>query len=486
MKKLLIFLFIGIFFFSLVSAGLYTEDNVYGTSIDERFGDKPPAFYMPLNTSVFGDFNFNGGWTNNGLSIIDGDIYAQTGYFYNITSLNVTHQDLTILDDLIINGDATISGTIINTDFTTLTDNSIANTLHRHSELVASDGSPDPALSVDAIGRVGIGTTTPQNTLNVVGDGNFTGDIIGQKNINIPLTSSATVGVIEQNNVRFIHTYGTTNLFVGENAGSFGLTGGNNIGIGKNALDGLTDGYENSGIGSYSLSALTEGMRNLGVGFRTGQFMTTADYNVMIGSEAMRYNVEGGYNVAVGRQSMYGVSTNSPIANTAVGTQSLFAITTGTENVAFGYRAGHALTTGDYNVFIGTSTGSTTTTGDTNILIGYDIDASAVGASNELNIGGLIYGDLSTGKVGIGTTSPDYKLQVNGDIVSETTETDSIGASAIRWLKGWFVNLDVSNDLVVGGDLNVTGNYIRGTLTGYTGYCVNTTYTGGIATSCND
>lgn len=34
----------------------------------------------------------------------------------------------------------------------TLTDNSIANTLHRHSELVASDGSPDPAVSVDAAG----------------------------------------------------------------------------------------------------------------------------------------------------------------------------------------------------------------------------------------------------------------------------------------------------------------------------------------------
>lgn len=36
----------------------------------------------------------------------------------------------------------------------TLTDNSIANTLHRHSELVASDGSPDPAVSVDGDGIV--------------------------------------------------------------------------------------------------------------------------------------------------------------------------------------------------------------------------------------------------------------------------------------------------------------------------------------------
>ncbi|MHA1462022.1 MAG: hypothetical protein ACTSQ0_03030, partial [Candidatus Heimdallarchaeota archaeon] len=34
----------------------------------------------------------------------------------------------------------------------TLTDNSIANTLHRHSELVASDGDPDPAFSINSAG----------------------------------------------------------------------------------------------------------------------------------------------------------------------------------------------------------------------------------------------------------------------------------------------------------------------------------------------
>jgi len=49
-----------------------------------------------------------------------------------------------------------------------LTDNSIANTLHRHSELVASDGAPDPALSVNALGNVGIGTASPGAKLDVV------------------------------------------------------------------------------------------------------------------------------------------------------------------------------------------------------------------------------------------------------------------------------------------------------------------------------
>ncbi len=49
-----------------------------------------------------------------------------------------------------------------------LINNSIVNALHRHTELVAPDGNPDPALSVDSIGRVGIGTSSPAGTLELL------------------------------------------------------------------------------------------------------------------------------------------------------------------------------------------------------------------------------------------------------------------------------------------------------------------------------
>ena len=46
--------------------------------------------FFPFNTSVTGTFDFNGGWTAGGLSIQGGAIYADTGYFYNLSKLNVT------------------------------------------------------------------------------------------------------------------------------------------------------------------------------------------------------------------------------------------------------------------------------------------------------------------------------------------------------------------------------------------------------------
>lgn len=44
-----------------------------------------------------------------------------------------------------------------------LINDSMADALHRHSELSASDGTPNPALQVDASGKVGIGTTPGYN-----------------------------------------------------------------------------------------------------------------------------------------------------------------------------------------------------------------------------------------------------------------------------------------------------------------------------------
>ena len=53
-------------------------------------------------------------------------------------------------------------------ELNTLTDDSMADSLHRHSELSASDGSPNPALVVDAAGEIGIGLAAPAERFHIL------------------------------------------------------------------------------------------------------------------------------------------------------------------------------------------------------------------------------------------------------------------------------------------------------------------------------
>jgi len=64
-----------------------------------------------------------------------------------------------------------------------------------------------------------------------------------------------------------------------------------------------------------------------------------------------------------------------------------------------GYKAGYGLSTGSDNILLGFQAGDNLTTGSSNIIIGYDINASAVDVTNELNIGGIIVGDMAASSV---------------------------------------------------------------------------------------
>lgn len=115
-----------------------------------------------------------------------------------------------------------------------LLDNSMADTLHRHSELSASDGSPDPALQVDTLGRVnlaydlivdtnllfvdvspgyvGIGTATPGEMLDVVGNAEINGNIIVTGTVDgIDIATDVAANTLKDTNV-------STNLSAGTRA----------------------------------------------------------------------------------------------------------------------------------------------------------------------------------------------------------------------------------------------------------------------------
>jgi hypothetical protein len=165
-----------------------------------------------------------------------------------------------------------------------------------------------------------------------------------------------------------------------------------------------TTGYNNTGIGTYALYENLTGTDNTAVG-----------YEAMVGNSSSK--LTGQYNTGIGDSALYaiqGVGAN----NTTLGYKSGYAVTTGTDNTLVGYEAGLGVT-GNGNIIIGEDTNSAVTTGGNNIVIGQNTSLLTNTSSNQLDIGNLIYATglgsgstLSTGSVGIGTSSPSAMLDI--------------------------------------------------------------------------
>ncbi len=144
--------------------------------------------------------------------------------------------------------------------------------------------------------KVGIGTNTPSETLDVNG------------NINIPVSTSS-VGVIKMAGANFISAPGTDNLFVGKFSGNIATSGFNNVAFGNNTFQNLTSGANNVALGYQVMPVLGSGSQNIAIG-------TNALSSLNIGNN-----------------------------NTALGFQAGNVITNGTNNLFLGYRANANLAT---------------------------------------------------------------------------------------------------------------------------------------------
>jgi len=191
-------------------------------------------------------------------------------------------------------------------------------------------------------------------------------------NILLPQTTAST-GIIYSGASRLMHSYGTANFFAGVNAGSFSVTSFDNTGIGPSALSSITGGGYNTAVGAVALVANNSGERNTG-----------------IGCGALQSNTGGGSNTAVGNAAL---NANTGSNNTAVGTSALVSNTSGSGNTAIGYNADVA----QNNLTNATAIGANAT----------------VGQSNSLVLGGTGGNAVN---VGIGTTTPTERLEVNGNI----------------------------------------------------------------------
>lgn len=284
-----------------------------------------------------------------------------------------------------------------------------------------------------ASGNVGIGIANPSSKLDVVGDINF-----------------ASNAAIRQGGGQFAYGSSTTNsLFVGDGAGGVnGLSSStlvDNVGIGRNALKSIaaTAGQvptDNVGVGYQAMFNTTSGFRNVGLGTNALYSNTIGRDNMAIGYQSLFLNTTGVQNVAIGFVALQANVGGS--SNIAIGYHALLNNVSGNSNLAFGVQAGEG-TTGSNNVQIGDSetaaSASSVTTGSNNFQIGYRVALPDPTANNQLDIGNILFGTsldgtdhaLSTGNLGVGTSSPWGRFSVNakagGSVPSFVVATSTTG-----------------------------------------------------------
>ncbi|MEP7169151.1 MAG: tail fiber domain-containing protein [Bacteroidota bacterium] len=282
-------------------------------------------------------------------------------------------------------------------------------------------------MTVNGSGKVGIGTISPAGKLHVKGNTNVSQLIIDasttQTNMN-PLiklrsssgsdlmwihsddTSNCFIG-LNSGRVNNRAGSGTSNTFIGGNAGCSNTTGYSNTAVGRGALNSNTEGNFNTATGAEALYSNTNGYQNTAAGVRALYSNTGGGSNTATGWHAMYLNTSGYENSAYGADALFSNTTGyantvtgsramsfntTGFENTANGTFALYSNTTGEQNAAFGNNALKLNTTGYHNTASGTGALISNTTGNDNTATGMNaLYSTTIGVVNTATGSSALY-----------------------------------------------------------------------------------------------
>jgi YVTN family beta-propeller protein len=340
-------------------------------------------------------------------------------------------------------------------------------------------------------GNIGIGTATPQATLDVNGI------------INLPNTTSSYMGMLSLGGLPFISNFPGTvsaaNTFLGTSAGNQIMAGSaiQNTAVGNSALTANTIGYDNSAFGFQALNANTLGNNNSAFGPSTLALNTLGNVNSAFGYGALGANKTGNANAAFGSSAL--AANESGSNNTAVGGVALGQLGSstgagGSSNIAIGFLAGYLLTGDESNnidigsqgvlgdsgiIRIGTAQSAAYIAGTLNVSNltvgtctgcggGGSGGITSVTGTNGVNAstsGGAVTLSLNTAATNTFTGTQTFNVNTGNGIIAQTSSPTGAAVVGINagGLAGSFQgNVAVTGNTSITGNLNVTGTVTCG------------------------